>query len=82
VDLNIDKFKLEMCEQFRMRDLGLLSYLGIEVCLLVAGLLLSLRKRMTLGIGVIFWFISHTMPCQPEGLGLHIYSWPRQPSIC
>jgi hypothetical protein len=37
---------------------------------------------MTLGVGVIFWFISHTMPCQPKGLGLHIYSWPRQPNIC
>jgi hypothetical protein len=49
---------------------------------LVAGLLLSLRERMTLGVGAIFWFISHTMSCQPEGLGLHIYIWPRQPSIC
>jgi hypothetical protein len=37
---------------------------------------------MTLGVGVIFLFISHTMPYQPEGLELHIYSWPRQPSIC
>jgi hypothetical protein len=44
--------------------------------------LLSSRGRMTLGVGAIFWFISHTMPCQPKGLGLHIYSWPRQPSIC
>jgi hypothetical protein len=37
---------------------------------------------MTLGVGAIFWFISHTMPCQPKRLGLHIYSWPRQPGIC
>jgi hypothetical protein len=44
--------------------------------------LLSSRGRMTLGVGAIFWFISHTMPCQPKGLRLHIYSWPRQPSIC
>jgi hypothetical protein len=29
---------------------------------LVAGLLLSLRERMTPGVGAIFWFISHTMP--------------------
>jgi hypothetical protein len=28
-----------------------------------------------------FWFISHTMPCQPKMLGLYIYSWPRQPII-
>jgi hypothetical protein len=49
--------------------------LGIE-------LLLSSRGGMTLGVGTIFWFISHTIPCQPKGLGLHIYSWPRQPSIC
>jgi hypothetical protein len=47
---------------------------------LVAGLLLSSRKRMTLEVETIFWFISHTMSCQPEGLGLHIYSWPRQPA--
>jgi hypothetical protein len=31
---------------------------------------------------VIFWFISHTMSYRPKGLGLHIYSWSRQPSIC
>jgi hypothetical protein len=37
---------------------------------------------MTLGVGGIFWFISHTMSCQPKGLGLHIYSWLRQRSIC
>jgi hypothetical protein len=37
---------------------------------------------MTLRVGAIFWFISHTMSCQPKGLGLHIYSWTRQPSIC
>jgi hypothetical protein len=37
---------------------------------------------MTLGVGAIFWFISHTMPCQPKEMGLHIYSWSRQPSIC
>jgi hypothetical protein len=30
-------------------------------------------------LGQFFWFISHTMPCQPERLGLHIYSWPKQP---
>jgi hypothetical protein len=42
--------------------------------MLVAELLLSLRKRMTLGVGAILWFISHIMPYQPEGLGLHIYS--------
>ena len=28
---------------------------------------------MTLGVGTIFWFISHIMPYQPEGLGIHIY---------
>jgi hypothetical protein len=48
----------------------------------VLGTELSSRGRMTLGVGVIFWFISHTIPCQHKGLGLHIYSWPRQPSIC
>jgi hypothetical protein len=37
---------------------------------------------MTLRVGAIFWFISHTVSCQPKGLGLHIYSWPRQRSIC
>jgi hypothetical protein len=37
---------------------------------------------MTLGVETIFWFISHTMSCQPKGLRLHIYSWPRQPNIC
>jgi hypothetical protein len=47
---------------------------------LVVGLLLSLRERMTLGVGAIFWFISHIMSCQPERLGLHIYSWSRQPA--
>jgi hypothetical protein len=50
--------------------------------LLETELLLSSRERMTLGVRVIFWFISHTMSCQPKGLGLHIYSWPMQPSIC
>jgi hypothetical protein len=44
--------------------------------------ILTLVERMTLGVGAIFWFFSHTMQCQPEGLGIHIYSWPRQPSIC
>jgi hypothetical protein len=48
--------------------------LGIELSL-------SSRGRMTLGVGTIFWFISHTMPYQSKGLGLHIYSWPRQASI-
>jgi hypothetical protein len=48
--------------------------------MLLAGLLLSLRKRMTLGVETIFWFISHTMSYQTEGLELHIYSWPRQPA--
>jgi hypothetical protein len=46
--------------------------------LLIVGLLLSSRERMTLGVGVIFWFISYTMSYQPEGLELHIYSWLRQ----
>jgi hypothetical protein len=33
VDTDIAKFKEEMCGQFQMSDLGLLSYyLGIEVC--------------------------------------------------
>jgi hypothetical protein len=33
VSEDIDKFKLEMCERFRMSDPGLLTYyLGIEVC--------------------------------------------------
>jgi hypothetical protein len=50
--------------------------------LLVARLLLSSREMMTPGVEAIFWFISHTMTHQPEGLGLHIYSWARQPSIC
>jgi hypothetical protein len=35
---------------------------------------LSSRGTMTLGVGAIFWFISHTVSCQPKGLGLHIYS--------
>jgi hypothetical protein len=48
--------------------------------MLVAELLLSSRERMTLEVEVIFWFISHTMSCQPKGLGLHIYSWPGQPA--
>jgi hypothetical protein len=48
----------------------------------VLGTELSSRGRMTLGVGAIFWFISHTIPCQPKRLGLHIYSWPRQSSIC
>ncbi len=56
--------------QVYMRDV-----LGTELSL-------SSRGRMTLGVGEIFWFISHTMPCQPKRLGLHIYSWPRQPGIC
>jgi hypothetical protein len=58
----------------------ILDYLTICVCqlsVLVAGLLLSSRERMTLRVEAIFCFISHTMSCQPEGLGLHIYSWPR-----
>jgi hypothetical protein len=56
--------------------------LGCMQRVLGTELLLSSRERMTLVVGAIFWFISHTMPCQPKGLGLHIYSWPRQPSIC
>jgi hypothetical protein len=48
--------------------------------LLVVGLLLSSRERMTVGVRLIFWFISYTMPYQPEGLELHIYSWLRQPA--
>jgi hypothetical protein len=36
---------------------------------------------MTIGVGVIFWFISYTMICQPKMLELHIYSWSKQPSI-
>jgi hypothetical protein len=55
------------------REQGRGGMLGIELSL-------SLRGRMTLGVGAIFWFISHTMPYQPEGLVLHIYSWPRQPA--
>jgi hypothetical protein len=51
------------------------SLLGTELSL-------SSRGRMTLEVGAIFRFISHTMSCQPKGLGLHIYSWPRQPNIC
>jgi hypothetical protein len=47
---------------------------------LVAGLLLSSREMMRLVVVVIFYFISHTMACQPEGLRLHIYSWSRQPA--
>jgi hypothetical protein len=43
---------------------------------------LTLIERMASGVGAIFWFTSHTMQCQPKGLGLHIYSWPRQLSIC
>jgi hypothetical protein len=54
----------------------------IHCNLLGTELSLSSRGRMTLGVGTIFWFISHTMSCQPKELGLHIYSWPRQPSIC
>jgi hypothetical protein len=33
-------------------------------------------------VRAIFWFISHTMTYQPKWLGLHIYSWLRQPSTC
>jgi hypothetical protein len=44
-----------------------LEVLGTELSL-------SLRGRMTLGVWTIVWFISHTMTCQPKGLGLHIYS--------
>jgi hypothetical protein len=42
---------------------------------------LTLIERMALGVGAIFWFTSHTMQCQPKKLGIHIYSWPRQPNI-
>jgi hypothetical protein len=31
---------------------------------------------------LIYFLHSTTMPYQPKGLGLHIYSWSRQPSIC
>jgi hypothetical protein len=37
-------------------------------------LLLSSRRRMILGVEVIFWFISHIMSCQSKMLELHIYS--------
>jgi hypothetical protein len=46
--------------------------------MLVGGLLLLLREMMTIGVGAIFLFISHTMSYQHEGLELHIYSWSRQ----
>jgi hypothetical protein len=36
-------------------------------------LLLSSRRMMTLGVEIIFWFISHTMSYQPKGLELHIF---------
>jgi hypothetical protein len=29
---------------------------------------LTLIEMMTLGVGAIFWFCSHTMQCQPESL--------------
>ena len=41
--------------------------------------ILTLIERMTLGDGAIFFvYFSHnaTMPCQPEGLGIHIYRLP------
>jgi hypothetical protein len=43
---------------------------------------LTLIERIILGVGAIFWFISHTRPYQPRGSGIHIYSWLKQPSIC
>jgi hypothetical protein len=33
-----------------------------EVAMLGTKLSLSSRGRMTLGVGIIFWFISHTLP--------------------
>jgi hypothetical protein len=30
---------------------------------------LALVERLAPRVGVIFWFSSHTMQCQPEGLG-------------
>jgi hypothetical protein len=49
------------------------AWLDRKQDMLVAEFLLSSKERMTLGVGAIFWFISHKMPCQPEGLGIHIY---------
>jgi hypothetical protein len=54
------------------------SLLWSRLIMSVIGLLFSLRKNMTLRVRVIFWFISHTIQCQFEGLRLHIYNWPRQ----
>jgi hypothetical protein len=47
---------------------------GGNALLVVSIETLTLIERMTLGVGVIFWFTSHTMPCQLEGLGIHIYT--------
>jgi hypothetical protein len=60
--------------------ISILHYWIVKSKVLGTDLSLSSRGRMTLGVGVIFCFISHTMTYQPEGLGLHIYSWPRQPA--
>jgi hypothetical protein len=60
---------------FKVQDrIALIPVVSIET--------LTLIERMTLGVGAIFWFTSHTMQCQLEGLGIHIYSWLKQPSIC
>jgi hypothetical protein len=60
---------------FKVQDrTALIAVVSIET--------LTIIERMVLGVGTIFWFTSHTMLCQPEGLEIHIYSWLRQQSIC
>jgi hypothetical protein len=62
-------------EMFRLQDrTALISDVRNRTLTLI-------ERGMTQGVGAIFWFISHTMSCQPKGLGLHIYNWPRQPNI-
>jgi hypothetical protein len=57
-----------MSMMFRMQDrTALIPDVRNRTLTLIGG-------RMALGVGAIFWFISHAMSCQPKGLGLHIYS--------
>jgi hypothetical protein len=52
--------------------------------LVVAESLLSLREDDTRSwqFSGLFLTQTHTMPCQPEGLVIHIYRAASQPSIC
>jgi hypothetical protein len=50
------------------------AYKSLEESVHISIETLILIERMALGVGAIFWFTSHTMLCQPERLGIHIYS--------